>query len=99
MKYDITQDNTKLNVKLEGELDTRTSPEFERALIPALQGITEVDLDLEGLHYISSAGLRLLLAAEQTLEERQGKLIVRNVDENVMDVFKVTGFDDVLHIV
>lgn len=99
MNYEITQDNTKLSVKLEGPLDVRTSPDLERALFPALEGMTDVDVDLEGVDYISSAGLRILLAVEQTVEEKQGTLVIRNVCENVMDIFKITGFDEVLHIV
>ena len=99
MNYKITPDNTKLSVKLEGPLDVRTSPDLERALFPALEGMTDVDVDLEGVDYISSAGLRILLAVEQTVEEKQGTLVIRNVCENVMDIFKITGFDEVLHIV
>ena len=99
MNYEITQDNTKLSVKLEGPLDVRTSPDLERALFPALEGITDVEIDLEGVNYISSAGLRILLAAEQTMEEKQGTLVIKNVGENVMDIFKITGFDEALHIV
>ena len=99
MNYEITQDNTKLSVKLEGPLDVRTSPDLERALFPALEGMTDVDVDLEGVDYISSAGLRILLVVEQTVEEKQGTLVIRNVCENVMDIFKITGFDEVLHIV
>ena len=98
MKYDIRQEEAKLFVHVEGELDTRTSPEFERAFFPALKGIKETELNLDRLDYLSSAGLRVLLGAAKTLEEAGGSLVVKNVGENVMDVLRVTGFDEVLTI-
>ncbi len=97
MKYDIKQEEKTLLVAVEGELDVRTSPEFQDALLPALDGITKAEIDLKDLHYISSAGLRVLLAAAKVMDN-QGEMTVKNVSEDVMDIFKITGFDELLDI-
>ena len=97
MKYNLKQEDTKLIVNVEGELDVRTSPEFEQALLPALGGVKELVIDLEGLEYISSAGLRVLLSAAKVMED-QGEMVVKNAGETVMEVFEITGFDDLLNI-
>ena len=97
MNYEITQDNTKLSVKLEGPLDVRTSPDLERALFPALEGITDVEIDLEGVNYISSAGLRVLLSAQKVMT-RQGEMKIVHVNETILEIFEVTGFSEILTI-
>ena len=92
------QDGSKLTVKLEGRLDTMTAPELEKSLADSLDGITELTYDMEGLEYISSAGLRVLLATQKTMN-KQGEMKVAHVQEMVMEVFEVTGFNDILTIV
>ncbi|HAE81094.1 MAG: STAS domain-containing protein [Clostridium sp.] len=92
------QDGSKLTVKLEGRLDTMTAPELEKSLADSLDGITELTFDMEGLEYISSAGLRVLLATQKTMN-KQGEMKVAHVQEMVMEVFEVTGFNDILTIV
>ena len=82
---------------LEGRLDTNTSPELEKELREALPGVNALELDFEKLDYISSAGLRVLLAA-QKLMNQQGEMKVTNVNETIMEVFEVTGFTDILTI-
>ena len=83
---------------LEGRLDTNTAPQLEAELKTSLSGITELELDFSGLEYISSAGLRVLLAAQKAMN-RQGKLTIRNVNETIREVFEITGFVDILTIV
>lgn len=95
MKIEMTQDGTKLAVALEGRLDTRTAPELDEAMKGALEGITELTFDLENLEYISSAGLRVLLTIQKTMDE-QGTMVVKNASEDVMEVFEVTGFAEIL---
>lgn len=90
-------DKSRLTVKLEGRLDTTTAPVLERELKSAVNGITGLVFDLTGLEYISSAGLRVLLSAQKVMN-RQGSMLIRNVNEDVMDVFEVTGFVDILTI-
>ena len=98
MKTTMNREGDKLTVKVEGRLDTLTAPEFDDELKPALEGVKELLLDLEGLEYISSAGLRVLLGTCQIMEE-QGKMYVTNVDDDVMDIFGLTGFDSILEFV
>ena len=79
---------------LAGRLDTVTAPELERALQESLAGVNELTLDFEGLDYISSAGLRVLLST-QKLMSKQGSMKLRNVGETIMEIFEVTGFSDI----
>ena len=95
MKTTMNKEADKLTVKVEGRLDTLTVPEFDDEIKPALDGITELVLDLDALEYISSAGLRSLLGITQTME-KQGKMYVTNVSDEVMDIFDLTGFKSIL---
>ena len=88
---------TTLHVALEGRLDTTTAPELEAELKASLDGITELDLDFEKLEYLSSAGLRVLLAAQKVMN-KQGSMVIRHVNETIHEVFEVTGFIDILTI-
>ena len=97
MTIDLKRDGGKLTLALEGRLDTTTSPQLESELRGALDGVTELDFDLAGLDYISSAGLRVLLAM-QKLMNKQGSMVVRNPNGDVMEIFDVTGFSDILTI-
>ena len=82
---------------LEGRLDTVTAPELEKELKNSFDGLNELTLDFSGLEYISSAGLRVLLAAQKVMN-RQGSMKVTNVNETIMEIFEVTGFSDILTI-
>jgi len=84
---------------LSGRLDTATSPKFQETLIPAFDEAKEIVLDFANLAYISSAGLRVLLTGEKTAKAKKAALSVANVSEEIMDVFKMTGFSDILTIV
>ena len=82
---------------LEGRLDTVTAPELEKELRESLDGIAELTLDFEKLEYISSAGLRVLLATQKVMN-RQGSMKLVRVGETIMEIFEVTGFSDILTI-
>ena len=84
-----------LVVELAGRLDTTTAPELESAL--ELDGIKSLVLDFSNLEYISSAGLRVILAAQKKMSA-QGEMVVRNVNETIKEVFEITGFIDILTI-
>lgn len=84
-------------IKPEGKLDTVTAPEMEEAIKEIISDVTELNLDLENLEYISSAGLRVLLAAQKIMNGK-GEMKVRNVNEAIMEIFDVTGFSDILTI-
>lgn len=97
MTINKNQEGNKLEILLEGRLDTTTSPMLETELKQALDGITELTFNFEKLEYISSAGLRILLAAQKRMS-RQGSMVVKNVNEVIAEVFEVTGFSDILTI-
>ena len=93
-----TIENGKAALSLEGRLDTVSAPELEAELKDALDGVSELTLDLEKLEYISSAGLRVLLAAQKEMNKR-GTMKIAHVGETIMEIFEVTGFSEILTIV
>lgn len=88
---------TELTITLAGRLDTTTAPQLESELKASLDGVESLALDFAGLDYLSSAGLRVLLAAQKTMN-KQGSMVVRNVNETIAEIFDVTGFCDILTI-
>ena len=92
-----TIENGKAAFALEGRLDTVTAPELDKELKGALEGVSELTMDFAKLEYISSAGLRVLLAAQKTMN-KQGEMRLLNVSETIMEIFEVTGFSDILTI-
>ena len=92
-----TQEGGRLTVALSGRLDTVTSPELEKSLQESLPGAEELVLDFEGLDYVSSAGLRVLLSTQKIMS-RRGGMTLRHVNEIIAEVFEVTGFADILTI-
>ena len=97
MNISKTVSGTVLNISLEGRLDTTTAPQLEAELKQSMEGITQLELDFDKLEYLSSAGLRVILGAQKTMN-KQGKMVVRHVNETIMEVFEVTGFIDILTI-
>ncbi len=92
-----TAEGNSLTVALEGRLDTVTSPELEKELAGALEGVEALTFDFEQLKYISSAGLRVLLSAQKIMNEK-GSMKVVHVSENIMEIFEATGFSEILTI-
>ena len=90
------QNGGALDIAPEGRLDTTTAPELE-AKLKNLEGVTELKFDLAGLEYISSAGLRVLLSAQKMMN-KQGSMIILNTRPEIMDIFEITGFTDILNI-
>ena len=86
-----------LTIGLEGRLDTTTSPQLEEFVTSNIAGVTELYFDMAKLEYVSSAGLRVLLSTQKKMNA-QGKMILKNVSEEVLEVFEVTGFTDILTI-
>ena len=86
-----------LEIGLTGRLDTTTAPQLDEVVKNDLAGITALTFDLSSLEYISSAGLRVLLAAQKVMN-KQGSMVVRNVKDDIMEVFDITGFADILTI-
>lgn len=97
LNLNVTKDGETLCVALEGRLDTGSSPELEECLREDLPGMTLLVLDFEKLDYISSAGLRVLLQAHKRMNG-QGRMVLRNVGESILEIFEVTGFTEILTI-
>lgn len=91
-------EGSKLTVTLEGRLDTTTAPQLETELKSSLEGVDSLTLNFEKLEYLSSAGLRVILSAQKIMN-KQGEMVIKNVNETIMEVFEVTGFVDILTIV
>ena len=92
-----TLNEKELTIEIEGILDTTTAPKLETELKQNYDDITLLVIDLKKLDYISSAGLRVLLLAQKVMN-KQGKLIIKNVNETVMEIFEVTNFVQFLTI-
>lgn len=86
-----------LELGVEGRLDTTTAPELEAVAKESLEGVTELKIDFAKLEYISSAGLRVLLSMQKQMT-KQGSMVVSNVGPDIMEIFDVTGFSDILTI-
>ena len=97
MTITTTRNGSALTLQLEGRLDTTTSPQLEAELSASLDGVKQLTLDLQQLAYLSSAGLRVILGAQKRMN-KQGQIVVRHVNETIMEVFEVTGFVDILTI-
>lgn len=95
MELKKVYEGTKLTVFLAGKLDTESAPKLNAELAASLGGITELVLDMTDLTYVSSAGLRTLLSAQKMMN-RQGSMVLRGVRESIRDVFRITGFLDLL---
>ncbi len=97
MTIEKKADGSKLTVVVSGRLDTMTAPNLEQELKGALDGVSELILDFSGLEYISSAGLRVVLSAQKTMN-RQGSMKIVHASSEVRDVFDITGFSDIMTI-
>ena len=87
--------NDELTITLVGELNSFTSQDLEKVISESLDGIKSLIFDFEQLSYISSAGLRILLVAKKIMD-KQGKMVVRKANKDVMDIFEMTGFINIL---
>lgn len=92
-----TLDNEHMTVAVSGRVDTVTAPEFERQVSDDLESVTSLTLDMENLEYISSAGLRVLLSLQKIMAKK-GEMVLKSVRAEVMEIFDVTGFSDILTI-
>lgn len=97
MNINTEINNGKLIINLEGRLDTNTAPQLEDTINQQIENITELLLNLKNLEYISSAGLRVILSAQKIMN-KQGKMKIINANDNVMEVFDMTGFLDILDV-
>ena len=98
MTIEKNLNGSELNITITGRLDTTTAPQLEAELKQSYAGVAKLILDFAALEYLSSAGLRVLLQAQKTMN-KQGEMIIKNVNETINDIFEVTGFIDILTIV
>ena len=97
MNISKTKNGEELTIASEGRLDTTTAPELDDVVKDEIEGITKLVFDFAKLDYISSAGLRVLLSSQKIMN-KQGSMVVKNVSEEVNEIFEVTGFQDILSI-
>ena len=96
MKIDKNLEGNNLTITLEGRLDTNTAPDLEKE-VESLDGVENLIFDFKELEYISSAGLRIILALQKIMNN-QGSMTIKNVNDDVKEVFEITGFSDILDI-
>ena len=97
MNIEKISESGKLTLKLEGRIDTKSAPALDETVRTSLDGVTSLIIDLKDVAYISSAGLRVLLIAQKQMN-KQGDMKIINVSEDIMEIFEVTGFSDILTI-
>lgn len=97
MTINQNKNGSKLVLAVEGRLDTTTAPQLESEIKSSISGITELEFDFNKLDYISSAGLRVLLSAQKIMN-KQGSMVIHGASEDLMEIFDVTGFIDILTI-
>ena len=97
MMIEIKKNLSETTIEVVGRLDTTTAPSLEKTIDENITETKSLILDFKGLEYISSAGLRVLLGAQKKMQQ-SGAMKVKNVREEIMDVFEMTGFADILTI-
>ena len=97
MTIEKNLNGTELTVAIAGRLDTTTAPQLEAELKQSAAGIEKLVLDFTALEYLSSAGLRVLLSTQKMMN-KQGEMIIKNVNDTINEIFEVTGFIDILTI-
>ncbi|MCR5402310.1 MAG: STAS domain-containing protein [Butyrivibrio sp.] len=87
-----------LTLTVEGDITSKTADEFNRSVEGRLKGLDKLILDFAGVGYLTSAGLRIVLYAQQEMEDQDAVMIIRNANDDIIEVFEMTGFSDVLTI-
>ena len=97
MTINVKKNADKVCIAVAGRLDTTTAPALEKAINENVQDEKHLILDIKELEYLSSAGLRVLLGAQKKMQ-KIGSMKVLNVCEEIMEIFEMTGFADILEI-
>lgn len=98
MTIESEKKEEKLTLWLHGRLDTSTAPQLQQVVDTELEGIKDLQIDMEQLEYVSSAGLRVLLSASKKMKAAEGNMTIYHVNKDVMEVFEITGFKDIMNI-
>ena len=97
MEITVNKNENTLTISPIGRIDTATAPELQTAVNENISGVTDLTFDLKQLQYISSAGLRVLMSTQKTMNQ-QGSMKLIHVKDDVNEIFDVTGFSDILTI-
>ena len=97
MTIEKNLNGTELTITIAGRLDTTTAPQLEAEFKQSINGVEKLVLDFAALEYLSSAGLRVLLSTQKVMN-KQGEMIIKNVNDTINEIFEVTGFIDILTI-
>ena len=96
MNIELNRHEKELTVSLDGELNSATAPDFEKVISTSLKDVELLRLDFSKLSYLSSAGLRVVLVAQKIMMQR-GKMVIKNANQDIMDIFSMTGFTNFLN--
>ena len=96
MNIELNRNEKELTISLDGELNSATAPDFEKVISTSLKDVELLRLDFSKLSYLSSAGLRVVLVAQKIMMQ-QGKMVIKNANQAVMDIFSMTGFSNCLN--
>ena len=88
-----------INIAITGALNSQSAPELHEIIMDAVPDVTEMNFDFADIEYLTSAGLREILTAQQEMDDKDGKLTIKNVSQDIMDIFKMTGFLSILTII
>ncbi len=97
LNIDVNTNNESATFVLSGKLDTTTAPNLDAAIEEKISGLKEITFDCKDLEYVSSAGLRVILKTQKTMNQ-QGSMKLTNVSDTIMEIFDITGFVDFLNI-
>jgi anti-sigma B factor antagonist len=97
MELNINRTENRMVVAPKGRLDTMTAPELDSLVRSSLDGITELFFDMKKLEYISSAGLRVLLTAQKSMNGK-GSMVITGCSSDILEIFDITGFSEILTI-
>lgn len=98
MDINLNKDGSALAIALKGRLDTTTAPELDAEISNNIEGITAITFDFAELEYISSAGLRTLLATQKKMNAASGTMVIKNANSIIKEAFEITGFMDILTV-
>ena len=100
MNVTINKQDEKTYVVLEGRIDSTNADQFQKDIAPLMEGDNpDIDLDCTDMTYTSSQGLRVFLLLQKSITSRNGKMVMRNMDPRVKEVFDITGFSNIITIV
>ena len=99
MNVNTKVENNTLFIDLEGRLDTVTSQQLSDLLPTEKRKNLDIDFNFEKLEYVSSAGLRILVLFKKEAQATNNKMVIRNINDVVREIFTVTGFDKILKII